>query len=103
MGADAHGDEPFFLALLGAVLKALRIAQLATSTFFASAISTGVNRRTNTGCLRNTALMACPGWIALMSISVELSARTSAEGFIWLTRGTRTLAAPTPAAPVAAT
>jgi hypothetical protein len=53
-------------------------------------ISSGVRLRTKTGCLRNTALIACPGAICEMSISVELSASTSAEGAICDTSGTST-------------
>src|SRR3546814_5648302 len=49
------------------------------------------------GCLRQLVLIAWPGWIAEMSISVDDSASTSADGFIWLTSGSTTVAAPTPA------
>jgi 1,4-dihydroxy-2-naphthoyl-CoA synthase len=51
-------------------------------TFCASAISFGVRLRTNSGCLRNTALIAWPGLIAVRSTSVVLSARTSFDGAI---------------------
>ncbi len=41
----------------------------------------------NTGCLRQIALIAWPGWIAEMSTSIEASASTSADGVIWLISG----------------
>ena len=55
-----------------------------------------------TGCLRNTPLIAWPGLIAEISISVELSASTSADGAIWLISGTSVATTPTPAAETAA-
>ena len=39
------------------------------------------------GCLRKIVLIAWPGWIAETSTSIEASASTSADGFIWLTSG----------------
>ena len=49
------------------------------STAFASPISFGVRLRMNTGCLRQLVLIACPGWIADTSTSIEASASTSAR------------------------
>ena len=57
---------------------------ITTGTASAAWISCRVRLRTNSGCLRNTALIAWPGSIADTSTSVLLSARTSAEGAIWL-------------------
>src|SRR3546814_830888 len=56
----------------------------------------------NTGLPRQLALMAWPGWIAETSTSIEASASTSADGFIWLTSGITAVAAPTPAKETAA-
>ncbi|PAV67222.1 hypothetical protein WR25_13482 [Diploscapter pachys] len=72
------------------------------STAFASAISFGVRLRTKSGCLRNCALIAWPGWIFDRSTSVVDSASTSADGFIWLMSGSTIASAPTPAKDTAA-
>jgi hypothetical protein len=57
------------------------------ATALASAISCGVRWRMKSGCLRNMVLTAWPGSIAATSTSIEASASTSAEGFIWLISG----------------
>jgi hypothetical protein len=87
VGADAHGDEPVGFAFLGALGQRLRVTQAADIDLVGLGDFGRVRLRMNTGCLRNMPLIAWPGWIALISISVELSARTSAEGAIWLTSG----------------
>src|SRR3546814_4647413 len=73
-----------------------------SGTLLASACSAAVRLRMNTGLPRQLALMAWPGWIAETSTSIEASASTSADGFIWLTSGITAVAAPTPAKETAA-
>src|SRR3982751_6517867 len=77
--------------------------RLDTGTAFASAISLGVRLRTNTGCLRQLTLTPCPGRILARSTSIEASARTSADGLIWTTSGTKAATVPIPAKLTAAT
>jgi hypothetical protein len=61
-----------------------------------------VRRRTNSGWLRHVNVTDWPGWIGARSISIEASASTSADGFIWSMNGHKVAAAPTaPMAPVA--
>ena len=74
-----------------------------SGTALASAISLGVRLRRNTGCLRQLVLIAMPAAIFDTSTSIDAIASTSADGLIWVTSGSTTATAPTPAKLTAAT
>jgi len=64
----------------------------------AAVISSGVRRRTNTGLPNHFTVSCVPGSTEDTSTKMEDSARTSAEGLIWLISGHT--APPTTAAPI---
>ena len=73
-----------------------------SGTSRAASISSCVRRRMKTGLPRNMTVICVPGSTPLMSTRLDDKARTSADGFIWATKGQTAAPAVTAPAPAVA-